>query len=100
MSVARRRHGKPLRRARERHPLLRTIVVFCEGRNSEPDYVNGLKRLPGVARDTALNIEIHPEHGTPMTLVRMAAERKKDPDVDECWCLFDVEWPTPFTVHA
>ncbi|WP_268248030.1 RloB family protein [Actinoplanes lobatus] len=69
------------------------MVVFCEGRNSEPDYVNGLKRLPHVIRNTALNIEIHPKQGTPLTLVRMAAERFKDPEVDECWCLFDVEWP-------
>ncbi|GAA2891788.1 hypothetical protein Acy02nite_14840 [Actinoplanes cyaneus] len=69
------------------------MLVFCEGANSEPDYVTGLKRLPHVLRNTALNIEIHPEHGTPMTLVRMAAERRKDPEVDECWCLFDVEWP-------
>jgi hypothetical protein len=55
--------------------------------------VNGLKRLPHIASDTALNIEIHPEQGTPMTLVQMAAKRLKDPEVDECWCLFDVEWP-------
>ncbi len=23
----------------------------------------------------------------------MAVERKSDPEVDECWCFFDVEWP-------
>lgn len=68
-------------------------MVFCEGRNSEPGYVNGLRRLPHIIRDTALNIEIHPHQGTPLTLVRMAAERIRDPEVDECWCLFDVEWP-------
>jgi hypothetical protein len=89
----RRQGGKPLRRATGTRSELRTIVVFCEGANSEPDYVNGLKRLPHVLRNTALNIEIHPKQGTPLTLVRMAAERKKDPEVDECWCLFDVEWP-------
>ncbi len=102
MSAARRRRGKPLRRATGTRPLLRTIVVFCEGKNSEPDYVNGLKRLPHVLRNTALDIQVHPEQGTPMTLVRMAAERKRDPEVDECWCLFDVEWPThhPHLVEA
>lgn len=93
MSPARRRSGKSLRRGAGTRPQLRTVVVFCEGKNSEPDYVNGLKRLPHVLQNTALNIEIHPEQGTPFTLVKMAAKQIKDPEVDECWCLFDVEWP-------
>ncbi|WP_290856938.1 RloB family protein [Hamadaea sp.] len=67
--------------------------MFCEGRNSEPDYINGLRRLPEIANDTALNLELHPEQGVPLTLVRMAADRLRDPEVDECWCIFDVEWP-------
>ena len=89
----RRQTGKPLKRAAGKRKELRTIVVFCEGLNSEPDYVNGLKELPVVADNTALNIEIHPKQGAPLTLVQMAAARKQDDEVDECWCLFDVEWP-------
>lgn len=73
---------------------MRTIVVFTEGRSSEPDYVNGLKKLPHIADDVSLNLELHPEHGVPLTLVQLAAERNKDEEVDECWCIFDVEWPT------
>jgi len=87
------RAGKPLRRTAESRRELRTIVVFCEGRNTEPDYVAGVKKLPRVQENTALNIEIHPEQGTPLTLVEMAVARLEDPEVDECWCLFDVEWP-------
>lgn len=68
-------------------------MVFTEGRNSEPDYVNGLKRLSHIAEDVALNLELHPEHGVPLTLVKRAVERNKDQEVDECWCIFDVEWP-------
>lgn len=52
-----------------------------------------MKRLPGIAGNTALNVELHPEHGVPLTLVKMAADRLTDPEVDECWCVFDVEWP-------
>lgn len=89
----RRRDTKPLKRATASRPELRTVVVFCEGKNSEPDYINGLKRLPDIAENTALNLEIHPEQGVPLTLVRMAADRLADPEVDECWCIFDVEWP-------
>jgi hypothetical protein len=30
----------------------------------------------------------------PLTLVKRAVDRKRcDDEVDECWCLFDVEWP-------
>jgi RloB-like protein len=87
------RQPKPLKRIAGKRPELRTIVVFTEGKNSEPDYVNGLKKLPHIAEDVALNIELHPEHGVPLTLVQLAVERKEDHEVDECWCIFDVEWP-------
>jgi RloB-like protein len=68
-------------------------MVFTEGKNSEPDYVNGLKRLPHIAEDVALNLQLFPEHGVPLTLVQHAIRQGKDPEIDECWCLFDVEWP-------
>ena len=68
-------------------------MVFCEGANSEPDYVNGLKRLPHIAENTALNLRIHPTQGVPLTLVQKAVEVGRDREIDECWCLFDVEWP-------
>ena len=69
------------------------MVVFAEGKNSEPDYVNGLKNLPHISENTALKLEVHPEQGTPLTLVEMAVARQQDSEIDECWCLFDVEWP-------
>lgn len=40
-----------------------------------------------------MNLELHPEQGVPLTLVEMAAQRLADPEADECWCSFDVEWP-------
>ena len=67
--------------------------MFCEGVVSEPDYINGLKRLPEVRDNTAITVEIDPEQGVPLTLVTRAVDRKSDDEVDECWCVFDVEWP-------
>ncbi|WP_320068369.1 RloB family protein [Micromonospora sp. RTGN7] len=67
--------------------------MFCEGEASEPDYINALKSLPGVRDNTAIRIEIDPKQGTPVTLVRRAVDRREDDEVDECWCVFDVEWP-------
>jgi hypothetical protein len=60
---------------------------------SEPDYINGLKRLPEIRDNTAISIEIDPERGVPLTLVKWAVERSRDDEVDECRCVFDVEWP-------
>lgn len=71
----------------------RTIVVFTEGVGSEPDYVNALKRASGVREKTAIDLQVDPRHGVPMTLVEHAVERTRDDEVDECWCVFDVEWP-------
>ncbi|GAA3860224.1 hypothetical protein GCM10022243_27750 [Saccharothrix violaceirubra] len=84
-----------LRRKTATRPERRTIVVFCEGVASEPDYINGLKRLPEVRSNTAISIEIDPESGVPdpLKLVRLAIARAEDDEVDECWCVFDVEWP-------
>lgn len=68
-------------------------MIFCEGAASEPDYINGLKKLPEVQWNTAINVEIDPGQGVPLTLVERAVARKNDDEVDECWCVFDVEWP-------
>ncbi len=95
----RRGQQKPLRRRAGTRPELRTLLVFCEGDKTEPDYLNGLRRLPEVRRNAAVKIEIDTDHGVPLTLVKLAAERKKRNDqvgsgaVDEYWCVFDVEWP-------
>lgn len=89
----RRTKAKDLQRKVANRPERRTIVVFCEGEASEPDYIKGLKRLPHVQENTAVDIEIDPDQGVPMTLVKRAVERQADDEVDECWCVFDVEWP-------
>jgi hypothetical protein len=91
--MVRRTKAKDLRRRTAIRPERRTIVVFCEGEASEPDYINSLKRLPNIRGNTAINIEIAPECGVPLTLVRLAIDRAAEDEVDECWCVFDVEWP-------
>lgn len=68
-------------------------MIFCEGAKSEPDYINGIKKIAEVAATSAISIEVDVRQGVPLTLVRRAIERKDDPEIDECWCVFDVEWP-------
>lgn len=91
--MTRRTRAKDLRRRVAKKPERRTVVVFCEGEKSEPNYIEGLKRLPEVRGRTWLRLEVDPDQGVPLTLVQRAAQRIADPEVDECWCVFDVEWP-------
>jgi hypothetical protein len=92
--MAPRGRGKELRRRTASRPERKTVLIFCEGEASEPDYINAVKRLPQVQRNVAVNIEIDPGQGVPLTLVERAAARMKaDAEIDECWCVFDVEWP-------
>ena len=90
----RRNAGKSLKRKVGIRNELRTIVVFCEGEGSEPDYVLGLRNLPQVAENSTLSIQLANVHGVPYTLVDNAVTlKRRNPEIDECWCLFDVEWP-------
>ncbi|MGN9914353.1 RloB family protein [Phytohabitans sp. LJ34] len=78
----------------------KTVLVFCEGRRSEPEYLEALKREPEV-RDIAavdLRIERSTSGSVPLALVRMAVDARERADreegeIDEIWCVFDVEWP-------
>lgn len=86
-----RRGGRPLSRSRGSKPEKRTIYVFTEGRLTEPLYVNALKSLPRVRERTALKIEVRGEHTVPRPLVELAVQKAREPEVDEVWCIFDVD---------
>jgi hypothetical protein len=92
--AGRRKGAKDLRRSTARRPERKTVLIFCEGEASEPDYLNALKRLPEIRNNTAISLVIDPSPGLPLDLVEKAADRqRRDSEVDECWCVFDVEWP-------
>lgn len=82
-----------LSRTSERKQPRRVMVVWTEGEVTEPAYVNALKRLEPVRRNTALSIRIAPAHTVPYPLVEGAIGQAADDDVDEVWCLMDVESP-------
>lgn len=90
---------RPLkRRVATRRPR-KTVVVFCEGTRTEPEYLRALKLQPIVRDVAAVDLRVE-KTGTnrPLRLVSHAcAERTKaieeDAEIDEFWCVFDVEWP-------
>lgn len=91
--MARHKPARPLGRRIGTRRELRTILIFCEGVNTEHDYLKAVKNLPHVRSNTSIRIELDPEQGVPLTLVQRAVARKQDKEIDECWCVFDVEWP-------
>ncbi|RJO69104.1 RloB domain-containing protein [Nocardia panacis] len=91
--MARRKSARPLTRRAATRAEYRTVVIFCEGVRTEHDYLRAVKNLPGVRANTSVRIELDPKCGVPLTLVERAMERKRDKEIDSCWCVFDVEWP-------
>ena len=92
--------GRSLRRRVSFRTPKRTFLVFCEGTKTEPDYLKALKQEPAV-RDSAsvdIRIDLNASGAVPLTLVNAAAEARtrnsqEQGEIDEVWCLFDVEWP-------
>jgi RloB-like protein len=78
----------------------KTLVVFCEGEKTEPQYLLALRQEPFVKDAAAVDIQVETGRGgaVPLTLVTLAvAARAKsaaeEAEIDEFWCVFDVEWP-------
>lgn len=100
MGRARQQGPSPLKRRVGTRSPRKTIVIFCEGQRTEPEYLEALRRQPEV-RDVAavdLRIEAQRNGSVPLTLVRMAVRAREraareEGEVDEFWCVFDVEWP-------
>ncbi|GAB4086518.1 RloB family protein [Myceligenerans cantabricum] len=82
-----------LRRSAETRTERRTILVLTEGDTTEPAYIKALKRLERVRRRTSITIAS--EHVVPYPLVEKAIQYAGDAEIDDVWCLFDVESPQP-----
>jgi hypothetical protein len=92
--------GRPLRRKVATRRTRKTLLVFCEGERTEPEYLNALKLEPAVREVAAVEIRVAPANSgaVPLTLVRRAVEARsravsENDEIDEFWCVFDVEWP-------
>jgi hypothetical protein len=78
----------------------KTLVVFCEGERTEPEYLDALKRQPSVRDVAAVDLRVETGQGgsVPRTLVALASQAARraiseEAEIDEFWCVFDVEWP-------
>ena len=84
-----RREGSRTRRAPFRQPN-RQIVVVCGGVRTEPCY---LRALVGRHRNPALRIKVIGKGDDPASLVEYAVSAlgRELADLDEAWCVFDVD---------
>ncbi len=91
--------GRPLRRKPEDRAPRRTFLVFCEGIVTEPLYLRALEQELAREMNAPVRLEISKDSGAvPLTLVTKAVEARARSDgkwgeIDEVWCIFDVEWP-------
>lgn len=92
--------GRPLKRKVGTRRPRKTLLVFCEGERTEPEYLDALKRQPAVRDVAAVDLRVETGHGgsVPRTFVSMAAAARskaldEEAEIDELWCVFDVEWP-------
>lgn len=91
--------SRPLRRKSEDRAPRRTFLVFCEGIVTEPLYLRALERELAREMNAPVRLEISKDSGAvPLTLVTRAARARARSDnkwgeIDEVWCIFDVEWP-------
>jgi hypothetical protein len=96
----RRTGARPLKRKVGTRRPRKTFVIFCEGERTEPEYLDALKRQPSVRDVAAVDLRVEGGQGDskPLTLVAMATEAHsraidEEAEIDEFWCVFDVEWP-------
>lgn len=95
-----RRNTPPIRRRQSRREPKKRFFLFCEGKNTEPEYFTALKRtLTG----TLIKVETKPGVGVPMTVATEAVEfaqslglttksrrrRNSFEKNDEVWAVFD-----------
>ncbi len=98
--MASRRDRRPLRRRGPTRQPVPSILVVCEGRNTEPQYIRQFRTAVG---NQLVEVAVIPGVGTPKTVVETAvalvraaqnlAQRHQDAFLayDEGWCVFDVD---------
>ncbi len=85
------RSGPPRRRSPHR-PLKTAVLLVCEGKETERNYFDQLKREDAIRERFAITVQ-KGKGGSPEAVAKYAVERKDNSNVkfDEVWCVMDVE---------
>ena len=101
-SSGRGRPAPDLKRRRSRREPKRRFILFCEGKNTEPEYFDAIKRAYGSA---LIDVEIVRAVGAPYTIAERAGDRARSEglarnsrrqmnsfeETDQVWAVFDVD---------
>ena len=89
----RRRFGSSRRRGASR-PRKTTILIICEGKETERNYFDQLKRDEPTRRHFSITVK-RGKGGSRQQIAQFAVDRKNDigADYDQVWCVMDVEGP-------
>jgi hypothetical protein len=97
---SRREDGRNLRRRGPTRDPLPLILVVCEGKVTEPQYVDAFRIAQGA---NTVRVRVESPGGDPKALVERAVELRNEADrearrardlnlrYDEVWCVFDVD---------
>lgn len=88
-------HNRDKRPVRQLRPVLH---IFCEGRKTEPNYIEHYKDLFCLAKRASIVVE-KTDKTTPVQLVEEAVQKKASPSVgkdDEFWVVYDRESPAKY----
>ena len=87
----RRRSGSSRRRGASR-PRKTTILIVCEGKETEPNYFDQLKRDEPTRQHFTIKVK-RGKGGSRQQIAQFAVDRKNDfgADYDQVWCVMDVE---------
>ena len=80
-----------LKRERGLRPLLKQIILVCEGMETEPNYYKSVRQK---LKLRTLDVLIIKGISDPKKLLEIAIREKSGltyPDIDEVWCVFDKE---------
>ena len=89
------RSGTP-RRSRRKRPVLKRVLIVGEGRQTEPNYFDGLKRQDAAVRQR-FSVTVKAGQGkSPEDVIDQAVrlqeqEHRKGEAFDEVWCVLDTE---------
>ena len=75
-------------------PRKRTVLIVCEGKETERNYFDKLKREEPIKEKFAIRVK-GGKGGSRLQVAQFAVDRKNEPgtDYDEVWCVMDVEGP-------
>jgi hypothetical protein len=85
------RSATPTRAQRTRREKT-TLLIVCEGKETEPNYLDALKREATAQQQYAVTVK-RGKGGSRTQIVQAALNRKNNSDdkYDEVWCVMDVE---------